>query len=142
MTEGFTGNIALKTAEGTAKQIAAYLRAGAEREAADQTRRSHRARGLRRTLKAKWTRAKSMARVFLGLDGVVIKSHGGLDADGFAGAIEIGYDMVRHGLLDKIRDMMSLADETAAGPPTAGAPPATRIGMKSQTNRTDPTVNA
>ena len=33
--------------------------------------------------------------VFLGLDGVVIKSHGGADAEGFAGAIEVGYDMVR-----------------------------------------------
>ena len=36
--------------------------------------------------------------VFLGLNGVVIKSHGGTDAEGFAAAIDVGYDMARNGL--------------------------------------------
>ena len=49
--------------------------------------------------------------VFLGLDGVVIKSHGGADAESFAGAIEVGYDMVRHELFGKIRDMIAQANE-------------------------------
>jgi glycerol-3-phosphate acyltransferase PlsX len=40
--------------------------------------------------------------VFLGLQGIVIKSHGGTDAEGFAAAIEIGYSMARNGLLEKI----------------------------------------
>jgi glycerol-3-phosphate acyltransferase PlsX len=52
--------------------------------------------------------------VFLGLDGVVIKSHGGTDALGYAGAIEIGYEMVRHRLLDRIRETLMLADEDRA----------------------------
>jgi glycerol-3-phosphate acyltransferase PlsX len=34
--------------------------------------------------------------VFLGLNGIVIKSHGGADAEGFAAAIDMGYDMVRY----------------------------------------------
>ena len=51
--------------------------------------------------------------MLLGLDGVVIKGHGGLSADGFSGAIEIGYGRVRRGLLEKIRDMMSFAEEHA-----------------------------
>ena len=45
---------------------------------------------------------KSNGGVFLGLNGIVIKSHGGTDAEGFAPAIDIGYDMVRHELLAKI----------------------------------------
>ena len=52
--------------------------------------------------------------VFLGLDGVVIKSHGGADAESFAGAIEVGYDMVRQELLGKIRDMIAQANEARA----------------------------
>ena len=40
--------------------------------------------------------------VFLGLNGIVIKSHGGTDPEGFAAAIEIGYSMVRNGLIAKI----------------------------------------
>ena len=47
---------------------------------------------------------KSNGGVFLGLNGIVIKSHGGTDAEGFAAAIDIGYDMVRHELLAKIGD--------------------------------------
>jgi glycerol-3-phosphate acyltransferase PlsX len=42
--------------------------------------------------------------VFLGLNGVVIKSHGGTDAEGFAAAIDVGYDMVRNGLKAKIEN--------------------------------------
>ena len=45
---------------------------------------------------------KSNGGVFLGLNGIVIKSHGGTDAEGFACAIDLGYDMVRHELLAKI----------------------------------------
>ena len=49
---------------------------------------------------------QSNGGVFLGLNGVVIKSHGGTDAEGFAAAIDIGYDMVRHELLAKIGQML------------------------------------
>jgi glycerol-3-phosphate acyltransferase PlsX len=48
--------------------------------------------------------------VFLGLDGVVIKAHGGADAESYAGAVELAYDMVRQELLGKIREMIAHAD--------------------------------
>jgi glycerol-3-phosphate acyltransferase PlsX len=54
--------------------------------------------------------------VFLGLDGVVIKSHGGADALGYAGAIEIAHAMVRHGLLAKIRESLSYSQDGRATP--------------------------
>jgi len=61
--------------------------------------------------------------VFLGLNGVVIKSHGGTDAEGFAAAIDIGYDMVRYELLAKISQMLNRDPRVAAEPAAAGATP-------------------
>jgi glycerol-3-phosphate acyltransferase PlsX len=53
---------------------------------------------------------------------VVIKSHGGADALGYAGAIEIGYEMVRHRLLDRIRETLILAEEERTPVPNLPAP--------------------
>jgi glycerol-3-phosphate acyltransferase PlsX len=114
VTEGFTGNIALKTAEGTAKQITAYLRQALNKNLTTKLGALI-ARSAFQDLKAKLSPREIHGAVLLGLDGVVIKGHGGVDADGFSGAIEIGHGMALHGLLDKIRDMMSLV-ETTAGP--------------------------
>ncbi len=51
---------------------------------------------------------RSNGGVFLGLNGIVVKSHGGADSDGFAAAIELGYDMVRNNLLDRIEADLDL----------------------------------
>ena len=58
--------------------------------------------------------------LFLGLGGIVIKSHGGTDAEGFAGAVDIGHDMVRHRLLDKIRETLALSQEHRDSLPERG----------------------
>jgi phosphate acyltransferase len=101
VTEGFAGNIALKAAEGTARQIAQYLK-----NAMGRTWRAKLgyllAREAFRTLADKMDPRKVNGGVFLGLNGIVIKSHGGTDVEGFAAAIDIGYDMVRYELLAKI----------------------------------------
>ncbi|MCR4267014.1 phosphate acyltransferase PlsX [Nitratireductor sp. ZSWI3] len=107
VTEGFAGNIALKTAEGTARQIAAYLR-----EAMGRTLMARigyvfaRAAFLR--LGEKMDVRKINGGVFLGLNGIVVKSHGGADAEGFAAAVELGYEMVRSHLLEKTRTTLDL----------------------------------
>jgi glycerol-3-phosphate acyltransferase PlsX len=123
VTEGFTGNIALKTAEGTARQITAYLRQSLTRGLINKLG-ALLARGAFRELKARLTPRETSGAVLLGLDGVVIKGHGGIDANGFSGAIEIGHGMVRRALLEKIRDMMALAEEqvNAQGANAAPAP--------------------
>tara|TARA_R110000751_G_scaffold105057_5_gene200991 strand:+ start:470 stop:1492 length:1023 start_codon:yes stop_codon:yes gene_type:complete len=101
VTEGFTGNIALKTAEGTARQIAELLR-----EAMSRTWLSKLgyllAKGAFDRLREKMDPRRVNGGVFLGLNGIVIKSHGGTDAEGFAAAIDVGYDMARNGLTEKI----------------------------------------
>lgn len=105
VTEGFTGNIALKTAEGTAKQIAEYLRAAMGRSLMSKLGYLL-AKGAFTALKEKMDPRKVNGGVFLGLDGVVIKSHGGTDAVGFASAVELGYEMARYQLLAKVREMI------------------------------------
>jgi glycerol-3-phosphate acyltransferase PlsX len=116
VTEGFAGNIALKAAEGTAKQIAAYIR-----EAVNQSLMARLgfliAQGafarLRRTLDT----GSSNGGVFLGLNGIVIKSHGGTDAKGFAAAIDIGYSMARSRIVDDINRDLAAYRQTAIGEP-------------------------
>jgi glycerol-3-phosphate acyltransferase PlsX len=57
-------------------------------------------------LKEKMDPRKVNGGVFLGLEGVVIKSHGGTDALGFASAIDIAYDMAHYELMQTIRTML------------------------------------
>jgi glycerol-3-phosphate acyltransferase PlsX len=106
VTEGFSGNIALKAAEGTARQMSEFLRVAMSR-----TWRSKLgylfARGAFRELRDKLDPKKSNGGVLLGLNGVVVKSHGGTDAEGFAYAVDVGYEMVRYDLLTKINQMLN-----------------------------------
>lgn len=103
VTEGFAGNIALKTAEGTARQIGEYLRAAMSRTI--MARLGYlMARGAFARLSEKMDPRKVNGGVFLGLNGIVVKSHGGTDDEGFAAAIDMAYDMVRNRLIDKIGD--------------------------------------
>jgi glycerol-3-phosphate acyltransferase PlsX len=101
VTEGFAGNIALKTAEGTARQLGQYLKSAMTRTLLSRLGYLL-ARGAFGTLAEKMDPRKANGGVFLGLNGIVIKSHGGIDAEGFAYAVDIGYEMVRYDLLAKI----------------------------------------
>ena len=102
VTEGFSGNIALKTAEGTAKQIASYLRSAMSRTLLAKIGYFF-AKGAFDQLREKMDPRKVNGAVFLGLNGVVIKSHGGTDPEGYAAAIEMGHDMVANEIMEKIR---------------------------------------
>jgi phosphate acyltransferase len=118
--EGFSGNIALKTAEGTARQLAGYLKAAMSRTI--RARIGYLlARNAFRTLAEKMDPRRSNGGVFLGLNGIVIKSHGGTDTEGFAAAVDIGYDMVRYELLAKIGQALSPEVRVVASPSEAGA---------------------
>jgi glycerol-3-phosphate acyltransferase PlsX len=118
VTEGFSGNIALKAAEGTARQFNELLRSAMMR-----TWRSRIgylfAKNAFRALRDKVDPNKSNGAVFLGLTGIVVKSHGGINADGFAYAIDVGYDMVRYDLLTKINQMLNREGSAPAPAPTA-----------------------
>jgi glycerol-3-phosphate acyltransferase PlsX len=114
VTEGFAGNIALKTAEGTARQIAEYLRSAMTRTWASRLGYAF-ARSAFGLLREKMDPRKSNGGVFLGLNGMVIKSHGGTDAEGFASAIELAREMAKNDLVRLIAQDSALdwnGDET------------------------------
>ena len=106
VTEGFAGNIALKTAEGTARQIGEYLRSAMARTWAARLGYLF-AQSAFRLLREKMDPRKVNGGVFLGLNGVMIKSHGGTDAEGFASAIDLAREMAKNDLVRMIAEDLS-----------------------------------
>ena len=102
VTEGFAGNIALKTAEGTARQLGEYLKRAMNSSWSARIGYLF-ARSAFQSLRERMDPRRANGGVFLGLNGIVIKSHGGADAEGFAAAIELGHGVVQDELLAKIR---------------------------------------
>jgi glycerol-3-phosphate acyltransferase PlsX len=103
VTDGFTGNVALKTAEGTAKLFIEFVRAVFQNSLMAKIGYLF-ARPALQKLRERLDVRRYNGAVFLGLDGIAVKSHGGTDAFGFANAIGVGADMCINGFLDKIRD--------------------------------------
>ena len=101
VVEGFAGNIALKTAEGTAKQIATYLRTAMSQSPVTKLGAFIAQSGFQ-VLKAQMDPRHLNGGPFLGLNGIAIKSHGGTDALGFASAIDLGYEMADNHVIDRI----------------------------------------
>jgi glycerol-3-phosphate acyltransferase PlsX len=101
VTDGFTGNVALKTAEGTAKLITYYLRTALRRTLLSRLGAAL-ASGAFRILRHKLDPRSANGGIFLGLNGVVVKSHGGTDALGFASALDMAIDMARADVIPKI----------------------------------------
>ena len=101
VTDGFTGNIASKTAEGTAQQIGEYLRAAMGRSLLARIG-AVLAQGAFRALKEKMDPRQLNGGIFLGLNGIVVKSHGGTDATGFASALDLAYDMASNGVVKQL----------------------------------------
>ncbi|MGE5261434.1 MAG: phosphate acyltransferase PlsX [Actinomycetota bacterium] len=106
VTDGYTGNIALKTAEGTAKQIGQYLRAALGRTFLARLG-AMLAQGAFHALKDKLDPRQLNGGIFLGLNGIVVKSHGGTDATGFASAIDLAYDMASSGVVKRLASDVS-----------------------------------
>ena len=123
VTDGFTGNVALKTAEGTAKLVGHYLSEALKRSLFSRLG-ALLATGALRMLKTKLDPRAANGGVFLGLQGVVVKSHGGTDALGFASALDLAVDMAAENLPSRIAaDIAKLAPELeAAGDKPAPAP--------------------
>ncbi len=109
VTEGFAGNIALKTAEGTAKQIAEYLKMAMGRTIMAKMGYLL-AKGAFDMLREKMDPRKDNGAVMLGLNGIVIKSHGGTDGEGFAAAIDVGHDIAANNTLEKIARDLGILD--------------------------------
>jgi glycerol-3-phosphate acyltransferase PlsX len=118
VTDGFTGNIALKTAEGTARFIS-----GAMRDAFMSSWRTKLgafiAAPALKQLKSRLDPSSVNGGPLLGLNGIVVKSHGGADARGFANAVKVAADMAQSHFASDIEN--NLKRLAAALPSTAPA---------------------
>ena len=122
VTDGFTGNVALKTAEGTARLIADFLR-----EAFNATFLS-RFSGLLagaalNRLRQRMDPRRSNGGVFLGLNGIVVKSHGSADATGVSSALAMAYQLARSGFSARLAARVASAQGTGQSAATTLAEP-------------------
>jgi len=102
VTDGFTGNIALKTAEGTAKFITTNLRKSLTESLFSKISLLFSYFSLKK-FKEKLDPRKYNGAIFLGLNGPVVKSHGGTDSKGFYYSIDLCYRIVKGDLMSEIR---------------------------------------
>ena len=102
VTDGFTGNIALKTAEGTAKFITKNLKKSLTKNLFTKLSLIFSYFSLKE-FKEKLDPRKYNGAIFLGLNGPVVKSHGGIDAIGFYHSIDLCYKIVKGNLMSQIR---------------------------------------
>ena len=106
VTDGFTGNIALKTAEGTAKFITDNLKKSLTKNILTKISLIFSYFALKK-FKSRLDPRKYNGAIFLGLNGPVVKSHGGTDAIGFYHSINLCYKIVKGNLLEQIRNNLN-----------------------------------
>jgi phosphate acyltransferase len=118
VTDGFTGNVALKAMEGTAKLYSEFLR-GAFRHSLMARLGYLFARRALGKLRSRVDPRRYNGAMFLGLGGIAVKSHGGTDAFGFANAVGLAIDMIANGFLDKMRIELAALNAAPAAPQAA-----------------------
>ena len=106
VTDGFTGNIALKTAEGTAKFITDNLKIALTKNLINKISLIFSYFSLKK-FKDKLDPRKYNGAIFLGLNGPVVKSHGGTDALGFYHSIDLCYKIVKGNLMSQIKNNLN-----------------------------------
>ena len=106
VTDGFTGNVALKTAEGTARLVASYVREALTSGVISKVGAALASSGLKR-LKEKMDPSNVNGGVLLGLNGVVVKSHGGTDAEGYATAVRLAADLAASQYMEEVASGLS-----------------------------------
>ena len=110
VTDGFTGNIALKTAEGTARYITNNLKKTLNENIFTKLSILFSYFSLKK-FKSKLDPRKYNGAIFLGLNGPVVKSHGGTDAVGFYYSIDLCYRIIKGNLMQQIKDNLSHLDD-------------------------------
>jgi phosphate acyltransferase len=115
VTDGYTGNIALKTGEGTAKLIADFLREAFGAGLLSKFAALLAMNSLRR-LQKRIDPRRVNGGVFLGLNGTVVKSHGSADETGVAAAIGLAVQLSRNGFVERLAARVASTGKTAAEP--------------------------
>ncbi len=121
VTDGFTGNVALKTGEGTARLIRDFLRDAFNKTPLSRVAALLALTSLKRLQKRIDPRQVN-GGVFLGLNGTVIKSHGAADAVGVSAAVKLAFQLARSGFRDRLAARIAAGNAPATD--TAAAHPA------------------
>lgn len=126
ITDGFTGNIALKTGEGVARLISDLLREAFRHTPLSRIASLLALPSLRR-LKKRIDPRRANGGVFLGLNGTVVKSHGAADATGVSAAVKLAFQLAQSGFTEKLAARVASAslleqDDDAADAKTGGDP--------------------
>jgi glycerol-3-phosphate acyltransferase PlsX len=106
ITDGFTGNIALKTAEGVAHLIGHYLKASLMSTLLSKIGAFFAKKALK-AFKEKIDPRKVNGGVFLGLNGIVVKSHGGADEIAYAAALDLTVELAKGNIINAIKHKIS-----------------------------------
>ena len=106
IADGFSGNVSLKTAEGTALLVTSYLKKALSSSLSSKIGYLF-AKSAINDFKLQMDPRKYNGAVFLGLNGVAVKSHGGTDAFGFANAICVAIDMVKYNFISDLKKKIS-----------------------------------
>jgi glycerol-3-phosphate acyltransferase PlsX len=118
VTDGFTGNIALKVTEGVASLMKHFMKESFTSSPLAMLGMIL-ASGAMRKLKAKMDPRLYNGGMFLGLNGICVKSHGGMDEIGFRSAILMAANLVEHGFNDSVAaELHQIASDSAAVPVT------------------------
>ncbi|NYZ15776.1 phosphate acyltransferase PlsX [Azospirillum sp. RWY-5-1] len=120
VTDGFTGNVALKTAEGTAKLYAESLKRTFESSVMARIGYLL-ARSAFKKLRMRMDPRRYNGAMFLGLRGVCVKSHGGTDAYGFANAVGVAVNLAVNGFNERIKEEMQRLGPATPLPDTKAA---------------------
>lgn len=117
VTDGFTGNVALKTGEGTAKLVGDFLKDAFANSIMSKFAALLAMTSLKR-LQKRIDPRRVNGGVFLGLNGTVVKSHGAADATGVSAAVKLAFQLARSGFNDRLKMRVAQAAEAAeqAGP--------------------------
>jgi glycerol-3-phosphate acyltransferase PlsX len=109
VTDGFTGNVALKTGEGTAKLISDFMREAFGAGLLSKFAALLAMNSLKR-LQKRMDPRRVNGGVFLGLNGTVVKSHGSADSTGVSAAIGLAYQLARSRFIERLAARVASAD--------------------------------
>lgn len=121
VTDGFTGNVALKTGEGVARLVSGFLREAFKYSPLSRFAALLAYSSLQR-LRKRMDPSQANGGVFLGLNGTVVKSHGGADATGVAAAVKLAFQLAETGFTERLKARVASASllQQDTGAATAG----------------------
>ena len=113
VTDGFTGNVVLKTIEGTARTVADAVRRGGALGPARGRRRAAAAARRSAGCAGRWTPTRTGGAILLGLRGVAVVGHGSSGPDGIANAVRLAARAVEERAVERTAELLERSGTTA-----------------------------